>query len=50
MKKQFLKFVAKTAKRMAEVSSETTSFAGLYQPKTPKALLKPSKKNTSEVA
>lgn len=44
MKKKFFKVVKKVIKSAAIVSSESTSWLGLYQPKTPKALIKPDKK------
>ncbi len=44
MKARFSAAVKKTLKSVARISSETTSFVGLYQPKTPKALVKSEKK------
>lgn len=44
MKKSILAFVKKTIEGVAVVSSETTSILSLYQPKTPKVLIKSDKK------
>lgn len=42
--KHFNNIIKKVIKWAAAVSSETTSATGLYQPKTPKALIKCDKK------
>lgn len=44
MKAKFSAVIKKTLKNIAIASSETTSFLSLYQPKTPKALVKSEKK------
>ncbi len=44
MKARFSAAVKKVLKSVAVVSSETTSMLGLYQPNTPKALVKSEKK------
>ena len=44
MKKKFLNVVTKVIKGVAVISSESTSWMGFYQPKTPKALIKANKK------
>ena len=44
MKAKLSAAVKKVLKYVAVVSSETTSLFGLYQPKTPKALIKSEKK------
>lgn len=44
MKKKLSIVVSKVIKKAASISSETTSGLGLYQPKTPKALIKSEKK------
>lgn len=44
MKKHFKDVVKKVLENVAVASSETTSSAGLYQPKTPKTLIKSDKK------
>lgn len=44
MKKRLLKVVSKVIKKAASISSETTSGLGLYQHKTPQALIKSGKK------
>lgn len=44
MKSKLSTVVKKTLKSAAYISSETTSFFSLYQPKTPKALIKSDKK------
>lgn len=44
MKRKIFSVVEKVIKGAAVVSSESTSWLGLYQPKTPKALLKNNKK------
>ena len=44
MKANFSAVIKKAIKNAAHISSETTSFVGLYQPKTPKALVKSEKK------
>lgn len=44
MKANFSAVIKKAIKSAAHISSETTSFVGLYQPKTPKALVKSEKK------
>lgn len=44
MKKRIIAVVKKTIESVAAVSSETTSILGLYQPRTPKALIKSDKK------
>ncbi|MCM1508159.1 MAG: cyclic lactone autoinducer peptide [Ruminococcus flavefaciens] len=44
MKKRIIDVVRKTIESVANVSSETTSILGLYQPRTPKALIKSNKK------
>lgn len=44
MKEKISAVIKKTLKSVAHISSETTSFVGLYQPKTPKALIKYDKK------
>lgn len=43
MKTKLSNVIKKVIKGAALVSSESTSFAGLYQPKTPKSLLKSEK-------
>ena len=42
--KHFNNIIKKVIKGVAVASSETTSITGLYQPKTPKALIKSDKK------
>jgi cyclic lactone autoinducer peptide len=44
MKAKFSAAVKNILKSVAVASSETTSFLSLYQPKTPKALVKSEKK------
>lgn len=44
MKAKFSAAVKNVLKSVAVVSSKTTSLFGLYQPKTPKALIKSKKK------
>lgn len=44
MKARFSAAVKKVLKSVAVASSETTSMLGLYQPKTPKTLVKSEKK------
>ena len=44
MKAKISAVIIKTLKSVAHISSETTSFVGLYQPKTPKTLVKSEKK------
>ena len=44
MKAKFSAVIKKALKNVAVSSSETTSMLGLYQPKTPKALVKSEKK------
>ena len=44
MKKKLFKTIAKVIKGTAVLSSESTSWTGLYQPRTPQALIKPDKK------
>lgn len=44
MKDRFFNVVKKVIKGAAVASSESTSWSGLYQPKTPKALVKSDKK------
>ncbi|MCM1008911.1 MAG: cyclic lactone autoinducer peptide [Ruminococcus flavefaciens] len=44
MKKRIIDVVRKTIESVATVSSEATSILGLYQPKTPNALIKSNKK------
>ncbi len=44
MKKRLLTIVSNMIKGAASISSETTSGLGLYQPKTPQALIKSGKK------
>ena len=44
MKKRVSDIFLKAIKKVAFMSSETTSGAGLYQPKTPKALIRSDKK------
>ena len=44
MKAKISAVIKKTLKSVAVASSETTSFLSLYQPKTPKALIKSDKK------
>lgn len=44
MKAKFSAVIKKTLKNVAVSSSETTSLFALYQPKTPKALVKSEKK------
>lgn len=44
MKKKISAIVKKAIREAAVFSSETTSSFGLYQPKTPKALIKSDKK------
>lgn len=44
MKAKFSAVIKKTLKSVAVFSSETTSLFGLYQPKTPKTLIKSDKK------
>lgn len=44
MKKRIFAVVKKTIESVAAISSETTSILGLYQPKTPKSLIKSNKK------
>ena len=44
MKANFSAVIKKAIKSAAHSSRETTSFVGLYQPKTPKALVKSEKK------
>jgi len=50
MKKQLMKLVAKSLKRIAESSSDTTSLLILYQPQKPKMLIKPDMKKRKEVS
>ena len=44
MKENFFAVVKKTIRGAAVLSSESTSWLGLYQPRTPKALIKSGKK------
>lgn len=44
MKEKILAVVKRAIKGAAVISSESTSWSGLYQPKTPKALIKSDKK------
>ncbi|MBQ8297659.1 MAG: cyclic lactone autoinducer peptide [Ruminococcus sp.] len=44
MEKKFFTVIKKAIKGAAAASCETTSMLGLYQPKTPKALIKADKK------
>ncbi len=44
MKAKFSAVIKKTLKNVAVSSSEAISFFALYQPKTPKALVKSEKK------
>ena len=44
MKAKLSNVIKKVIKGAAFISSESTSFAGLYQPKTPDSLLKSEKK------
>lgn len=44
MKAKFSVAIKKALKKVATVSSETTSLLALYQPKTPKTLIKSDKK------
>lgn len=44
MKKKISAIVKKVVKGVAVISSESTSLAGLYQPQTPKSLIKSDKK------
>ena len=44
MKETIFEIVRRAIRGAAAVSSETTSFAGLYQPKKPKALIVSDKK------
>ncbi len=44
MKKKHFNTVAKVIKGAAVISSESTSWMGFYQPKTPQALIKSNKK------
>lgn len=44
MKTKISVAIKKTLKKVAAVSSETTSLLALYQPKTPKTLIKSDKK------
>ena len=44
MKANFSAAIKKAIKRAAHISSETTSWFGLYQPQTPKSLVKSEKK------
>lgn len=44
MKTKLFAVVKKTIKGAAIASSESTSMVGLYQPKTPKSLVKSNKK------
>jgi cyclic lactone autoinducer peptide len=44
MKSKISNAISKVLKTVAATSSETTSMVGLYQPKTPKALIKSEKK------
>lgn len=44
MKAKFSAVIKKALKSVAVASSETTSIFSLYQPKTPKALVKSEKK------
>ena len=44
MKKRLSTVVKKVIKGSAVISSESTSMVGLYQPKTPQALIKFNKK------
>lgn len=44
MKKKISVIVKKVIRGAAVISSESTSWAGLYQPQTPKSLIKTDKK------
>lgn len=44
MKEKLFSVVKKVIRGAAVISSESTSWAGFYQPKTPKALVKSDKK------
>ena len=44
MKANFSSVIKKAIKSAAHISSETTSWFGLYQPKTPKSLVKSKRK------
>ena len=44
MKKGISNIVTKVITGVAVISSESTSILGLYQPQTPKSLIKPDKK------
>ena len=44
MKEKLFAVVKKVIRGAAVISSESTSWSGLYQPKTPKALIKSNKK------
>lgn len=44
MKKEISAIVKKVVKGIAVISSETTSMFGLYQPQTPKSLIKTDKR------